>query len=108
VRATFNNPDIPSPRSVQYFELWGSRGIRQNEWEAIGMHKPGTSFDSDRWELYNVESDFSQSVNLAAKYPEKLEELKKLWWSEAAKNGALPLLEAPNGRSKTYDQALDG
>lgn len=108
MRATFNNPDIPSPRSVQYFELWGSRGIRQNEWEAIGMHKPGTNFNSDRWELYNVESDFSQSVNLAAKYPEKLEELKKLWWSEAAKNGALPLLEAPNGRSKTYDQALDG
>jgi arylsulfatase A-like enzyme len=108
IRATFNNPASASPRAVQYFELWGSRGIRQNEWEAIGMHKPGASFDSDRWELYNVEHDFSQSTNLASKYPEKLEELKKLWWSEAAKNGALPLLEAPGGRRKTYDQALDG
>lgn len=108
IRATFNNPESPSPRAVQYFELWGSRGIRQNEWEAIGMHKPGTSFDSDHWELYNVANDFSQSVDLAAKYPKKLDELKKLWWSEAAKNGALPLLEAPTGRSKTYDQALGG
>jgi hypothetical protein len=33
--------------------------------------------------------------------------MKKLWWSEAAKNGALPLLEAPGGRSRTYDQALE-
>ena len=28
IRARFNNPDSPSTRSVQYFELWGSRGIR--------------------------------------------------------------------------------
>ena len=67
---------------------------------------PGTSFDHDRWELYNVEKDFSQSVNLASQYPEKLDEMKKLWWSEAAANGALPLLEAPRTRRNTYDQAL--
>jgi arylsulfatase len=108
IRATFNNPESPSPRDTQYFELWGSRGIWHNGWEAIGMHKPGTSFDSDRWELYHSESDFSQSRNVAAQNPGKLEELKKLWWSEAAKNGALPLLEAPQGRQSTYDQALQG
>jgi hypothetical protein len=38
--------------------------------------------------------------------PHKLEELKKLWWAEAAKNGALPQLEA-GGHSRTYDQALE-
>jgi arylsulfatase len=62
----------------------------------------------DRWELYHADNDFSQSVNLASQYPAKLDELKKLWWSEAARNGALPLLEAPPARQKTYDQALPG
>lgn len=106
IRATFDNPASPNPRDTQYFELWGNRGIWHNGWEAIGIHKPGTSFDGDRWELYHADNDFSQSVNVASQYPAKLEELKKLWWSEASKNGALPLLEAPRGRQSTYDQAL--
>ncbi len=106
IRATFNDPGSPNPRDTQYFELWGSRGIWHKGWTAIGIHTPGTNFDTDRWELYDREKDFAESVDLAMQYPEKLEELKKLWWSEAAKNGALPLLEASGGRSRTYDQAL--
>lgn len=106
IRATFNDPQSPDPRDSQYFELWGSRGIWHKGWKAVGIHTPGGSFDDDRWELYHVATDFSESVDVAAKYPEKLAELKTLWWSEAAKNGALPLLEAPGGRRTTYDQAL--
>jgi arylsulfatase len=105
IRATFGNPEAPSPRSAQYFELWGSRGIWQPGWEAVSTHKSGADFDTDRWELYDVEADFSQSEDLASKYPQRLAELKRLWWSEAARNGALPLLEAPALRRNTYDQA---
>ena len=36
-----------------------------------------------------------------------IEAMKKLWWSEAAKHGALPLLEAPGGRRRTYNQFFD-
>jgi arylsulfatase len=93
IRSTFDSPDSPNPRDTQYFELRGNRAIRQGNWEAIAVHKPGTDFESDPWELYNVESDFSQAVNLASQNAAKLEELKKLWWSEAKKYGALPLLE---------------
>jgi arylsulfatase len=107
IRATFDNPQAPDPRDAQYFELWGSRGIWQKGWEAVSIHRPGADFDTDTWELYNVETDFSQSQNVASKYPEKVAELKKLWWSEAARNGALPLLEAPAPRRWTYDQALE-
>ncbi|MDZ4799611.1 MAG: arylsulfatase [Bryobacteraceae bacterium] len=106
IRATFDNPDSPSLRDRQFFELWGSRGIWHNGWKAAGIHTPGSDFATDRWELYHVDEDFSESVDVAAKYPAKLEELKKLWWEEAEKNGALPLLEAGGGRSRTYDQAL--
>ncbi len=70
------------------------------------MHVPGTDFSQDRWELCNVANDFTESDDLAASNPAKLEEMKRLWWVEAEKNGALPLLEAPAARSRTYDQAL--
>jgi arylsulfatase len=106
MRATFENPDSPNPRDTQYFELWGSRGIWHDGWKAVGMHRPGTDFEQDRWELYDVDRDFSESADLASQNPAKLDELKKLWWSEAQKYGALPLLEAPGLRSRTYDQAL--
>ncbi len=106
IRATFDNPDAPNPRDSQYFELWCSRGIWHDGWEAIGIHRPNTDFARDQWELYHTAADFSQSVNLASQNPAKLEELKKLWWSEASRNGALPLLEA-GPRSNTYNQMLD-
>ncbi len=106
IRETFRNPDAPDPRDRQYYELWGSRGIWHKGWKAVGIHTPGTDYNNNHWELYHVEKDFSETDNVAAQYPQKLEELKKLWWEEAAKNGALPLLEAPGGRSRTYDQAV--
>ncbi|MBS1827486.1 MAG: arylsulfatase [Acidobacteria bacterium] len=106
IRPTFDNPNASDPRDRQYYELWGSRGIWHKGWKAIGIHTPGTDFDTDKWELYHVEMDFSESDDVAAQYPQKLEELKKLWWEEAEKNGALPLLEAPVPRRRTYDQAV--
>ncbi|HYO81845.1 MAG TPA: arylsulfatase [Bryobacteraceae bacterium] len=108
IRGTFDNAASPPPRDTQYYELWGSRGIWHNGWKAVAIHTPGTDFDADRWELYNVENDFSESVDVAGQHPAKLEELKTLWWAEAKRNGALPLLEAPAPRRRTYDQALTG
>ncbi|MCW5966013.1 MAG: arylsulfatase [Bryobacterales bacterium] len=66
IRGTFNNPDSPDPRDTQYFELWGSRSIYHKGWKAIGIHRPGTSFDDDRWELYHVIEDFSESADLGS------------------------------------------
>jgi arylsulfatase len=106
MRATFHDPDAPSPRDTQYFELWGARGIYHAGWEAVAVHQPGRPFSEDQWQLFHTAADFPECVNLAAKYPAKLEELKNLWWLEAQKNGALPLLEAPAGRQHTYDQGL--
>jgi arylsulfatase len=48
-------------------------------------------FDKDEWELYNVDADRSESVNLAKKYPAKLKALVKAWFEEAKKNLVFPL-----------------
>ena len=50
-------------------------------------------FDPDKakWELYNIDEDFSQANDLAKANPQKLRELQDLWWVEAAKYNVLPL-----------------
>jgi hypothetical protein len=48
--------------------------------------------DQDKWELYNLDSDFTQAEDLAARHPEKLAELKALFWEDARKYQVTPLL----------------
>jgi arylsulfatase A-like enzyme len=104
LRSVFESSTAPAPRDTQFFELWGSRSIYHQGWKAVAFHQDGTDFDDDHWELYYQPDDFTETVDLAAKHPGKLKELQQIWWSEAAKNGALPLLEAQGGRKRSYDQ----
>jgi arylsulfatase len=106
IKSTFDNPDAGAPRTTQYFELWGSRSIYRDGWKALAFHTPGEDFERDQWELYNLRQDFTETTDLAAQHPQRLTELKALWWKEAAKNGALPLLEARGIRQRTYNQIL--
>jgi len=83
---------------VQYFELAVNRGIYDHGWMASAISfepwNPNRgSFDPDKqkWELYNVEKDFSQSEDLASQNPEKLRQLQDLWWVQASKYNVLPL-----------------
>jgi arylsulfatase len=89
--ATLKNASAPDSRHVQYFEQLGNRAIWNDGWKLVTDHKDGADFDTDRWELYNLKEDFSETNDLAATNPAKVEELKKLWWSEAEKYGVLPL-----------------
>lgn len=54
-------------------------------------HSTGFDPDKQKWELYNIDEDFTQANDLAAKNPQKLRELQDLWWAEAAKYHVLPL-----------------
>jgi arylsulfatase len=47
--------------------------------------------DKDQWELYNLEEDWTQANDLAAKMPEKLAEMKELFAIEAARNNVYPV-----------------
>jgi arylsulfatase A-like enzyme len=83
--------DEKTRKPVQYFEMLGHRGIWAGGWKAVAYHEAETSFESDKWELYHLDEDFSESRGLAAEKPEKLKEMIELWWSEAGRNGVLPL-----------------
>jgi arylsulfatase len=90
------------PRSIQFFELWGNRAITSGRWRAVSMHEPGTDFSRDRWELFDIETDPTESKDLAATNPAKLAELQRLWQQEAARHRDLPLREAPPNRGSTF------
>jgi len=86
--------DAPTQKHVQFYSMLGTRAVWQDGWKAVAVHSPLTdkgNFDKDKWELYHVDVDRSESKDLAKANPEKLEALKKLWLEEATKNNALPL-----------------
>jgi len=96
--STLNDADAGEIRTSQYFEMFVNRGMYKDGWWAASLaFEPWDpvrgEFDplKAKWELYNLDEDFSQAKDLAADNPDKLEELKALWWAEASANKALPL-----------------
>jgi arylsulfatase A-like enzyme len=97
----FNDADAENRRKIQYYEMFGNRGIWVEGWKAVTLHGKRmpwnlaqvSAFEDDEWELYNVAEDFSESTNLAAEYPEKLAELTNIFDEEAWKNNVYPLYD---------------
>ncbi|MGB2628518.1 MAG: arylsulfatase [Candidatus Acidiferrum sp.] len=95
------NADAPSKRVTQYFEMVGNRAIYHDGWIAattppsppwlLGTGKMPDIVNGYQWELYNITEDYSEFNDLAAKNPDKLAELQKLFLSEAAKYNVFPL-----------------
>ncbi len=85
-------------KQVQYFEMFGHRGIWQKGWKAVAYHRLGTAFADDEWELYNLDLDFAENNNLAQVEPERLQNMIKAWWAEAERNQVLPLDDRFAGR----------
>ena len=67
--------DAPSPRHEQYYECWSNRAYYRDSWLARSLQVRDTPIDMDNWTLHNLDEDFSESTDLAAKHPDKLKEL---------------------------------
>jgi len=94
MRSSFEDAKAPSARHTQYYSMLGSRGIWHQGWKAVTTHPTvagWSNYEKDTWELYNTVEDRSESHNLAAQYPEKLQELINLWFHEAGKYQGFPL-----------------
>lgn len=111
-RSTFVAADAPAVRTTQYFEMMGHRSIYHDGWKATcpfpgpslaeGIergHPFGTTvtealldqLDADEWELYDLTSDPTETVDVAADFPDRLAELRDLWWTQAREYGVLPI-----------------
>jgi arylsulfatase A-like enzyme len=94
---TFNDAGAAERHKVQYFEMFGNRGIYQDGWFARTIHRPAWlpkplhPLLEDKWELYNTNEDFSLSTDLAAQNSDKLKSMQELFMKEAEKYHVLPL-----------------
>jgi arylsulfatase A-like enzyme len=95
----FNDPAAPERHDLQYFEMFGNRGIYHKGWSAVTKHRTPwvmvggviPAFDDDVWELYDGNGDYSQARNLAAERPDMLAKLQRLFLIEATKYNVLPM-----------------
>ncbi len=91
--ASLTDPAAPA-KTTQFYAMLGQRSIYHEGWLACTMHPPLSGwgkFEQDVWELYNLQADRSQSTDLAAQEPERLEQLKALWFELAERYNGLPL-----------------
>jgi arylsulfatase A-like enzyme len=97
----FDDANAPNQKKRQYYEMFGNRAIWVDGWKAVTLHANRMPwdvnvvlpFDQDKWELYNVAEDFSESTDLATSNPEKLEELVAIFDEEAWKYNVYPLYD---------------
>jgi arylsulfatase len=88
---TLSDGSSPTRKPVQHFEMTGNRALWCDGWMAVVRHEPGNDYDTEAWELYHLDEDFSESNDLAAREPERLKEMVARWWVEAERHGVLPL-----------------
>jgi arylsulfatase len=91
--AALTDADAPG-KSTQFYTMLGQRSIYHEGWLACTVHPPLSSwgrFEQDEWELFHLETDRSQTTNVAADEPAKLDELKNLWFYYAGIYNGLPL-----------------
>ena len=86
--ATFDS-NSQHPRTI-YFEHIGNRGMREGDWKLVSLTKNKFPYHNE-WELYNLKKDRSETINLASKYPEKVEKLETKWNAWAERTNVLPL-----------------
>jgi len=97
---TFDDAKVSTRHTTQYFELVGNRAIYKDGWMActtplrlpwVTVAGSEANPDDFKWELYNINEDFSQANDLAAKFPDKLKELQTVFDIEAKKFNVYPL-----------------
>ncbi len=96
---TFAEAEAPERHDLQYFEMFGNRGLYYKGWSAVTKHRTPWDmvnpvippFDDDVWELYDGRTDYSQSRNVLADHPDVLAKLQRLWIIEATKYNVLPI-----------------
>jgi arylsulfatase A-like enzyme len=89
--ASLRDSNAPAKAAAQYFEMFGHRGLVQGGWKAVAFHPPGADFEQDKWELFHLDRDFSETDDLTEKEPARLKAMIAEWWKQAEAHQVLPL-----------------
>jgi len=106
---SINDAKAATHHTTQYYYIFGARSIYRDGWKAelaypnsfiTGNAQSSAPFDENAWELYNLNEDFTERIDLAGKYPEKLTELKALFEEQAKEHHLYPYI--------TWDDVFKG
>ena len=89
--STFADANAVTEKRTQYFEMFGHRGLIHEGWKAVAYHPPGTPYEDDEWELFNLDADFNETNDLSASEQGRLKTMTDLWWEQATSYQVLPL-----------------
>jgi hypothetical protein len=95
------NASVPSRHKTQYFEMMGqwalyhdgwflSTQVNRAPWEAFGPANPDP-LNNQVLQLYNLNADFNQTTDVAAKNEPKVKEMKQMFIAEAKKYQVFPM-----------------
>jgi arylsulfatase len=106
---SFNDAKAPSKHVLQHYYIFGNRSVYYKGWKASVSHHPDfvdyeiaintgkpaptANYSNDVWELYNLNEDFNERIDLAKSNPEKLNELKVLFDVQAKKYNVYPFID---------------
>jgi arylsulfatase A-like enzyme len=121
---SFEDAKAASRHTLQYYYIFGARSIYKDGWKAelaypssfvTGNFQSKEPFDENAWELYNLNEDYTERIDLAKKFPDKLVELKALFEDQAKSHHLYPYItwdDVFNGRihrtpgSKSFAEAV--
>ncbi len=95
------NAKVATRHKTQYFEMMGqwalyddgwllSTKVNRAPWQAFGPANPDP-LNNQEFQLYNLNTDWNQTTDLAAKNPQKVKEMRQQFLAEAKKHQVLPL-----------------
>jgi arylsulfatase len=98
---SIDDASAPTRHTLQYYYIFGSRSIYDNGWKAELAYPndiltknaiTNPPLDENTWELYNLNDDPTERIDLAKKYPEKLAQLKAEFEEQAKSHHLAPYL----------------
>ena len=86
---SFNNDDMEE--RLLFWEHQATRAIRMGDWKLVANSTYNAEPYTGEWELYNLNTDRSETTNLSLEYPEKVERLDSLWEAWMIRCNVYPL-----------------
>jgi len=102
---SIDDAKAPTRHTLQYYYIFGSRSIYDNGWKAELAYPNDVEtkhvvsnppLDENSWELYNLNDDPTERIDLAKKNPEKLAQLKAEFEEQAQSHHLYPYITFDN------------
>ncbi len=102
------NAKVPSRHKTQYFEMMGqwalyddgwllSTKVNRAPWQAFGAANPDP-LNNQVFQLYDLHKSWNQAEDIAAKYPDKVKQMREQFVAEAKKYQVFPMDASVAGR----------